>query len=114
MPKFQLGQRVRYLGYMRRDKGHGRARWMRYSCPGEGVIGGKRTCTDGHVKDIYSEDGGYSMWWPTKYHSFWLVAPNLSGYRYVAEADIVAVEVPGGAGVDGYRWEAINDHTKQG
>lgn len=109
MAKYRLGDRVCYTHIMQRlDTDTGKA-WTRLPVSGEGIIVGKRTCTDGYTKSVYAEDGGYIVWWPTKHHSFWLVAYNLRGCRYVAEGDIVAVEVSKGAGIDGHCWEKTRE-----
>ena len=86
--KFKLGQRVRFRAYMYRSKMSMRAVWKRGRYEGEGIIVGKRTCTDGRIE--YDSEEGYS-YHATKHHSFWLVAPNLSGCVYVAEDDLEAM-----------------------
>ena len=95
MPKYKLGQRVSYNASMYRRSTSKGAEWQRTPLPTvrEGIIAGKRTCSDGYTDNYYDEEGGYKGYCPTKYHSFWLVAHNLSGCVHVAEEDILAVEV---------------------
>ncbi len=83
--KYRLGQQVTYKAIMYRHKGSTEATWQRAPVSGAGIIVGKRTMSDGYTS--YHPDEGH-FYHPTKHHSFWLVAHNLSGYRYVAEKDL--------------------------
>lgn len=61
MAKYRLGDRVQYTAHMQRiDTKTGKI-WTRLPVSGEGIIVGKRTCSDGYNKGCYSEDGGYTM-----------------------------------------------------
>ena len=91
MPKFQLGQRVKYEFYMVRSGSRMESHWhrrpVRYpKTIVEGIIVGKRTVSDGTIEDC----GDCNVYIPTKHYSFWLVAHNLSGYQHVAEDDLEA------------------------
>lgn len=85
MPKYCLGQKVHYRGIMRKFKRSGGRKWENWRLSGDGIIVGKRTVSDGYSR--YHPDEG-NVYCSTKHHSFWLVAHNLTGYRYIAEEDI--------------------------